>query len=524
MLLATITLPLALSCTKKEQKYVIGISQCSEDAWREKLHREIMMTTYFMENVEIRYTCAHDKADRQIEQIDSLVESGIDLLVVSPEQMSSITPAIDRVHDRGIPVILFDRKTDSDKYTAFMGADNYLIGEIMGQYVAEQLRGKGNIVEIAGLKSSSPAIERSRGFHDVIRRYPGLKVVAHGDTDWTPASAEKAIRQILATYDGTIDCIFGSNDRMTVAVKNVMKHLGHDHDRILYVGVDALPGHNGGMQQVKEGILDASAVYPTHGDDIINLAMDILQGRSYDKETMLNTILVTKDNAKLLMSQNDELEKQFDYLEMMHERVDRTLQQIDIQKTLLNTFIAITVLICIFLAVIIKAYRQKRALSISLAAEKEKVEQQRDELEDQRDKLIEASITAEDTPDGSLDIDAEDTQENLERYLHEENNFLRKFEAVVADHLSNSDLSVEQIGEMIGFSRVQLYRKVKTLTGISPVEYVRKKRLATARTLLADTSLSIAEVAYKVGFSSPSYFTKCYKDAYGDNPTNAKKK
>lgn len=512
------------SCTEKEKKYVIGISQCSEDAWREKLHREITMTTYFMENVEIRYACAYDNADKQVEQIDSLVKSGIDLLVVSPEQMKPITPVLDKVYDKGIPVILFDRKTDSDKYTAFIGADNYIIGEILGQYVADKLNGNGNIVEIKGLKSSSPAIERSRGFSSVIKKYPGLKIVASGDTKWTAESGEEAIKKILTEYHGEIDCVFGANDRIAVAVRDVLQKQGYGHSGILYVGVDALPGKDGGMQQVKDGILDASVEYPTHGDEIIALAMDILEGRDFSKESMLNTILVTKANAKVLLQQNIQIEKQFSYLEQMHQRVDKTVQQIDIQKVILNTFIVIIIIICVLLVIIITAYRQKKTLNKNLAKEKEKVERQRDELEEQRDKFIEATIRNSNlSEDKRGDIDNE-SSENPEKFQTEERQFLYKFDNLVLENMSNSDLSIEQIGEMIGFSRIQLYRKVKALSGLSPVEYVRKKRLATARTLLSETSLSVSEVAYKVGFSSPSYFAKCYKDEYGINPTSAQKK
>lgn len=96
--------------------------------------------------------------------------------------------------------------------------------------------------------------------------------------------------------------------------------------------------------------------------------------------------------------------------------------------------------------------------------------------------------------------------------------FLKQLRKIIQENLANSDLSVEQIGDEIGLSRVQLYRKVKSLTGYSPVEMLRKARLMRARHLLQTTDKSVSEVAYAVGFSTPSYFSKCYKEEFDLQP------
>ena len=156
-----------------------------------------------------------------------------------------------------------------------------------------------------------------------------------------------------------------------------------------------------------------------------------------------------------------------------------------------------------------------------LMHEKEVAERQRDELEEQRDKIIEMSLSQKkegDEPSGEEDI-----INGNEKQFRRENEFLTKFLAVVNNHLSDSDLSVEDIGEEMCLSRVQLYRKVKALTGKSPVEIIREERLKRGHQLLADSSLNISEIAYRVGFSSPSYFTKCYKDLFGKSPTDVQK-
>ena len=81
-------------------------------------------------------------------------------------------------------------------------------------------------------------------------------------------------------------------------------------------------------------------------------------------------------------------------------------------------------------------------------------------------------------------------------------------------------MSVEELGEQMGLSRVQLYRKIKALTNYSPVELLRITRLKKASTLLSTTDKTISEITYEVGFTSPSYFTKCYKEYFGESPSD----
>ena len=90
----------------------------------------------------------------------------------------------------------------------------------------------------------------------------------------------------------------------------------------------------------------------------------------------------------------------------------------------------------------------------------------------------------------------------------------------IAASISDADLNVETISAEMGLSRVQLYRKVKAMTGATPVELIRLTRLRRAEELLLEGGKTVSEVAYGVGFSSPSYFIKCYKDHFGHTPND----
>ena len=100
--------------------------------------------------------------------------------------------------------------------------------------------------------------------------------------------------------------------------------------------------------------------------------------------------------------------------------------------------------------------------------------------------------------------------------------FVAEFKKAIAENMDNSELSVESLGVRFGMSRVQLYRKVKNLTNYTPVEIIRITRLKKAQQLLASTDLTVAEITYQVGFTSPSYFTKCYKEYFGENPNDTR--
>lgn len=544
------------SCGEKAPKYIIGVSQCSEDSWRAKLQDELIMATYFNEGVELRFTSAHDDSRLQEKQIDSLLNSGIDLLIVSPNQVDNLTNAIGKVYKKKIPVILYDRKTSDEQFTAFMGADNYLIGEMLGQYLAGKLGGKGNVVEIGGLKGSSPAQERHDGFVNALKKYPEMQLVGYQSGDWTEASGETAMRRILKEYDGKIDAVYGGNDRMAVGARRVIKEHGRDNGNIIYLGVDALPTDNGGIRQVADSVLTASAIYPTHGDELLQLAIDVLDGKTVPRESILKSSVVTSQNAKVLLLQHEEVVRQAAYLRKMHSQASSMQEYINNQQVAIGVILTFILIIAILLGLSIRGYQTKHRLNRiledknkelehsqsrlseantqlstindqlttaneQLMHEKEVAERQRDELEEQRDKIIEMSLNQK--KDSDEPASEEDIINGNEKQFRRENEFLAKFLAVVNNHLSDSDLSVEDIGNEMCLSRVQLYRKVKALTGKSPVEIIREERLKRGHQLLADSSLNISEIAYRVGFSSPSYFTKCYKDLFGKSPTDVQK-
>ena len=475
LLLLFVATMVLTGCNEAQKKWKIGVSQCSEDIWRDKLNRELVIGGYVSDDVELDFLSADDNDQKQIEQIRHFIREKVDLLIVAPNSAEKLTAVIDSAYDCGIPVILFDRTTNSDKYTALMGADNYLVGKTMGHLIARQMQGKGTLVEITGLKGSSAAIDRHRGFVEALANYPDIRLVSSELGDWTEQSGEKAMEDILK-HATDIDCVFGHNDRLALGARKVA--LAHGIDNIRYYGVDALPTPGGGVEAVKNGSLVATYIYPTNGVELIRLALNILQGEKYERENLLQSAVVDKTNADIMLLQYKELQRTSSDLETVYTKLDIYFSQVNLQQKIIVACIVVIVIIIVLAVLAYRFYLQK------------------------------VMVNEEVTKDVVAPADASKA----------ESPFLERFRTILQDNLHDADFNVERIGEEMGMSRVQLYRKVKQLSGMTPVELLRKSRLARGRQLLETTDRSISEIAYDTGFSAPSYFTKCFKDEYGVSP------
>lgn len=356
---------LLTGCAQQPRKYVIGVSQCSEDTWRDKLNDELKMGEYLNDSLIVKLASSNDDNVLQNKQVNQFIDEGVDLLIVSPNQLSAISKAVERAYDKGIPVILYDRKTNSDKYTAFIGCDNYTIGKSMGTFIAQQLQGKGRIVEIRGLEGSSPALERHRGFMDAIKPYPGLRVVASEGGNWKEEGGIQAMKRILKqTQD--FDYVFAHNDCLAwgayVAARQMRVKRNYK-----YTGVDGMATEGGGLELVRDGIFEASYLYPTKGDEVIALAMKILKHQPYERDNYLSTSIITQANAALTLMEARDAERQTHNLKTLHKQVNQYLSDYNSQKVML-------IGLCLFLfvclaaaALIFRGYLIKVKLNETLA-------------------------------------------------------------------------------------------------------------------------------------------------------------
>ena len=373
------------ACKQQPKKFVIGVSQCSEDNWRNKLNDELKMGEYLNDSIIVKLASSNDDNVLQNKQVNQFVDEGVDLLVISPNQLSAISKAVERAYEKGIPVILYDRISNTDKYTAFIGCDNYHIGKSMGTFIAQKLQGKGRIVEICGLDGSSPAMERHLGFMDAIKPYPGIQVVASEEGNWKEEGGVQAMKRILKkTQD--FDYVFAHSDRLAWGAYEAAKQMGLQH-RYKFTGVDGMATQGGGLELVRDGIFEASYLYPTKGDEVIALAMKILKHQPFERKNYLSTSIITQENAELTLMEARDAERQAHNLKALHKQVDRYLSDYNSQKVMLIG-LCLFLLVCIVAAAMIfRSYVVKAKLNEELARTNGELKRVNGELESKNAEL-----------------------------------------------------------------------------------------------------------------------------------------
>ena len=367
-----------MSCTQKHTRYRIGVSQCSDDEWRHKMNNEIVREALFYDGVEVEIRTAKDNNRNQIADIKYFIDKKVDLLIVAPNEAAAITPVVEKAYRQGIPVVVIDRKILSDKYTAFVGADNYEIGKDVGQYILNRLHGKGKVLEITGLEGSTPAMERHKGLTDVLKEEPGIEITASVDGAWLQSVAGEKMDSVFQT-NKNIDLVFAQNDRMAIGAYLSARQQQLEKE-MLFVGIDALPGKEYGVEQIINGVLDATFIYPTGGDKVVQVAMDILEKRPYERDTKLSTALVDKTNARVMQLQTDHITEQDGKIERLNNQVNEYLSRYSAQTMFLYACLIILLLFAALLAIIDRAYWTKNRMNMELSRQKKKLEEQRDQL------------------------------------------------------------------------------------------------------------------------------------------------
>lgn len=712
LLYSVLLLLIFASCS--ERRVVIGVSQCSDDLWRQKVNREIKIGQYQYKNVDVVFTSADNNGLQQARQIDSLVEAKVDLLVVAPSDVKTVEPAVERAYRAGIPVILYDRMIESTHFTSYIGTDNVAIGKEVADFLGHKLQGKGTVVEITGERGSTPVSDRHRGFMQGMKEFPHIHVVTlYGD--WNIVGAQNLMSQYLDSGQ-PVDAVFGHNDAEAYGAQLAAKDKGKEK-QVFFVGIDGLAGENQGVDWVNKGNLTASYIYPTKGEYIVPLAMNILQGKPFKRMNFFQSTLVTAENAKLIDMQYKEIEGQTANLNAIYSSINDYMKMYRWQKIISILAVAVVVLLLIMifyrykvhrtkeklneqrkqmadekiafftnvshqlrtpltlvsgplsqlmkddnytdeqkmlLQVVIRNVKQLENLTTDVLNFKAQVDAMHEETSNQlSDQEISQHVLRDSRYQMLLQQDVEelstilvvDDNEDIRTYLHVllsdhyyvieasdgqnglrlakesvpdlivsdvmmpvmdglifcsklkedmvtshipvilltarseesqriegyehgadayltkpfsahlllarisnllqarrqrkntdaknvlsaefiqaeepgERMFLERFKKAAKSHIGDASLRMDDLGSELSLSKVQMYRKVKALTGKSPAEVLREMRMQKAYSLLKQTDKTISEVAAEVGFAIPGYFSSCFKKQFGINPTD----
>lgn len=724
---------LATGCTSN-YKYKIGVSQCVGGRWREKANIEMLSAQHLYDtDVKVIIKDADNSNERQCQQIDSLVDESVDLLVVSPNDYHALNGSLQRARNKNIPIIFFDRTTAMKDYTAYIGGDNIEAGRKMAEYAAmlcrDSVKTEGRqpiVLEMTGPLEISPAAQRHKGFSEAISRYSDIDY-HHVPSKWSYDDCKRIMQEWLKEGK-TVDVVFCHSDLAAIGAYEAAKEFHKERD-IHFIGIDGLPGE--GIDAVQKGQLSASYIYPTHGEEVIALALRILEGKPFERVNNMKSFVVTPQNVADISLSSNSLMKQNQYLATIQSKLETYLGFYHIQRSLLIVAFLVILLLAVAVAttwravkVTRRANRRMRELNdeqtrfftnashqlrtpltliagpINQLAEGKGDKQQLIDIIQrnvgQLQRLIsdvllfrrENRATVDDTTattneqlmtsrksvqdcrhdilvnnnadelatvlivDDNADmraylrtllldryyvIEAADGQSGLKlavesvpdivvsdvmmpvmdgltfctrlkqheatshipvllltarsseqqyieglqtgadmymtkpfsaelllaniasllanrqklRQLFKTQNssselptilalasgksraqhstsispdrrFLDTFLKAMDKHMSNTNLKIEVIGDEIGLSRVQLYRKVKALTGMTPIEILRETRLKRAMQLLKTTDKTVSEIANEVGFATPGYFSSCFKKQYDKYPTDVR--
>ena len=726
ILLATLV---ALSGCTNHYKYKIGVSQCVGGRWREKANVEMLSAQHLYDNdVKVIIKNADNNNERQCLQIESLVDEGVDLLVVSPNDYHALNGSLQRAREKNIPIVFFDRTTALKDYTAYIGGDNVEAGRKMAEYAAMLCRdsvktdGRRPIVlEMTGPLAISPAAQRHAGFSEVISKNPSIDY-RHVPSQWSYDDCKRIMREWLENGKA-VDVVFCHSDLAAMGAYEAAKEL-HKEREIRFLGIDGLPGE--GLDAVQNAQLAASYIYPTHGEEVIALALRILEGKPFERMNNLKSIVVTPQNVADIALSSNSLQKQNQYLATIQSKLETYFGFYHIQRALLIVSLLVILLLAVAVFTTWRAVRATRRanrrmrelndeqtrfftnashqlrtpLTLIAGPVKQLAEGKGDRQQlvgivqrnvEQLQRLVsdvllfrrENSATVDDTTvttdeqllasrkavqesrhdtlindnaeelatvlivDDNADmraylrtllldryyvIEAADGQSGLKlavesvpdivvsdvmmpvmdglafctrlkqheatshipvllltarsseqqhieglqtgadiymtkpfsadlllaniasllanrqklRQLFKTQNlnttpsqhstlntqhstspspdrrFLDTFLKAMEKHMSNTNLKIEDLGDEVGLSRVQLYRKVKALTGMTPVEILRETRLKHAMQLLKTTDKTVSEIANEVGFATPGYFSSCFKKQYDKYPTDVR--
>lgn len=518
-LLSALSFLALVSCSMVEHKPKVETFLVIDTSWEERLANEFRREASFYRNVDFRFNEAVTP-EKQAEQINAAVSRGVDAIIVNPYAVDVVRPALDAAYDAGVSVVIVGQKTGSSKYTAYVGPDNVQLGRKYAEAVKEHLPKGGNVVLVDAFRDAPFYKERLSAFIHEISHRDDIRIVAEVEAGWDRLKAHLAMDSLrVALGDTKVDVIMAVNDDMAIGAREA-----DGYDDAFIIGSDG--AYDLGAAAVRDGKIDLTFTNPSCGDKAIKIAVDILGALPYEKDNIVSSKMLNRDNAALYIDKDGELTNYEQRIDSLNARIELYQERFNNAHWLL---LILTVLMILLVTILIHNSILGRARK-----DLEKKIDEYDSLKKGYDRISENKEVSEHM-NRSLEAEnklllelvntscccsapaAEEFNDSVEEAV-----FMKKFRDTVEENIDNPALSIDMLAENLGISRAQLYRRVKADAGYTPNELIQAVRLDKAYSTLKNTDWTVAEVAYSVGFSSPSYFSKCYKDKFGVAPKDAK--
>jgi signal transduction histidine kinase/DNA-binding response OmpR family regulator len=459
------------SCSEKKKVdiYKIGFSQCQEDDWRNAMLADMKRELSFHNNIDFFYKEATGSSTKQVEQIEDLIKKHIDLLIVSPNEAQPLTPIIEKAFDAGIKVVIVDRRINSQKYTAFIGASNYDVGQNAAKYAMNTLNNKGNVLELMGLAAASPFIDRHKGFIDLISQSKNITLLKT-IKDHTQSYQQELTETIR---NNNVDFVFAHSDYMARDLVNFCKKAGIKKN-FKIIGVDGLSVDSLGMDMVMNRSITATILYPTGGQEAMLTAINILENKPFSKENQLATTIIDSSNVRIMKLQSQKLLNQQIQIEQGQQVIDKQNRITQNQHTVI--FLILLALIVTIILGGVSFYYMNSNRKIAAKLEKQNIE-----ILDQKNQLIEMSDKAEAAHQAKLNF--------FTNISHEFRTPLTLILSPLEDLLSNPKLSplYKQTLQLVQKNVIRLYRLVNQLMDFRKIELNKMQLHVSNNDLVAFT-------------------------------------
>lgn len=372
---------------KNDKKYKIGVAQCSGDYWREKTNQDLRTELLSHPDVQLDIRNADNDSKRQQEDVRYFINNDYDLIILAPNEAEPLVGVVEEAKAKGIPVVTFDRRINSDSFTAHMEVDNYALGKGVVKYAATLTKAPLKIIEIRGPISASPAQLRHEGFTDGLKDYPNMEVIASVFGNWDNGRAAELTDSLLNLYP-EVNMIFAHTDHMALGASQILKKRGRKD--VAVFGIDGFPDQ--GLKGVSEGELTATFLYPTEGQRLLRIALAVLKGEPYERITKVAPLSpVDASNADILLAQNTLLNEEMSKINLLNDKIDQQLMRYSTQKMLLWAFVAIALLLSGLVFVLLRSIFANRRHQSELELKNSQLQKEKEKQEELYAQLSEAT-------------------------------------------------------------------------------------------------------------------------------------
>lgn len=508
-----------VSCSEETER-VICVYNNQTGYRRAQMTEEMKYEAAQHPNVHLvfRSKQAGDDTEEEMNVLEEFIQQKPDAIIFASEN-AYLRSLFREAQMNGIPIILLNNTDPKATYTSRITNNNVKAGRDAALYMAKSLNGSGRVLMIKGVTAS--ADDRSKGFLSVMDSLPGIEVVETIEGSYSRPIARDNVREFLKRTDLSkpIDAVFAQNDRMAIGAHEAFEEFEATKKwNTTFMGIDGLMCDTLGLECMMDGSINTSMLLPTGGCEAVQQAIQIIEGEPFVRDLELDAHVITRDSVLPLRKRWNEIVQR--YNNATNERAHTLMREkrySHLEALLLFSLVAVFSLF----VVLIHCYVHMRAYVNKVEA----LNLMNNELQQKHSALqAECAILIEQR-DRWFDLRTAKEAETGNSSTEEENmTFRNRLLNHIRHHMDDESFNVESLGDKMGLSRVQLNRRVKSEFKMNPGELLRNTRMDQALHLLRSTDLTIAEVAYRVGFSNAKYFSKNFKEHFQCTPSEAKRK